>query len=130
MMEIERDNLNAKLARAEQHLALGPAAPESAAPLENRHQHRRDRRLAQLPLSSLRIEIVAAEGEFRAVLAELPARQLRADPPVAQGRRVPLRRGPRAALRGRRVATGDRRLRSTPDARCSSGTPGRRDSSR
>jgi hypothetical protein len=72
MMEIERDNLKAKLERAEQQLATEAGSVKVRRALEIAAATAETAASLNDLLSSLRIEVMAAEGEFEQYSQTLP----------------------------------------------------------
>ncbi len=72
MMEIERDNLKAKLERAEQQLALEAGSVKVRRALEIAAATAETAASLNDLLSSLRIEVMAAEGEFEQYSQTIP----------------------------------------------------------
>jgi predicted nucleic acid-binding Zn-ribbon protein len=72
MMEIERDNLKAKLERAEQQLTLEAGSVKVRRALEIAAATAETAASLNDLLSSLRIEVMAAEGEFEQYSQTLP----------------------------------------------------------
>jgi FHA domain len=72
MVEIERDNLKAKLARAEEQMALEAGSVKVKRALEIAAMTAETSSNLNDLLSSLRIEVMAAEGEFEQFSHQLP----------------------------------------------------------
>ena len=136
MMEIERDNLKNKLERAEQQLQLEAGSVKVRRALEIAAATAETSASLNDLLSSLRIEVMAAEGEFEQYAQNIPRASFELIRQSLKDARLALRRGPRAApqaARSRRVSRRSPELdpiRSTREDRRSCGTRGHPDRSR
>ena len=106
MMEIERDNIKGRLEKAERELLLEAGSVKVKRALEIAAMTAEVAATLNDTLSSLRIEVMAAEGEFEQYAHNLPRASFELDPAIAQRRRGALRPGARdapQAARSRRL---------------------------